>query len=64
MTLRLALKVWPLVERDDEKHNSKIYSRNFFGLQRRPLFGLMVETGPTLPEEHRCAPLIVQDDPK
>ena len=40
------------------------YSRNRLGLRRHALDGLLVETRPTLLEEHRCAPLLVRGHPE
>ena len=49
-----------MVQRDD----SQKYSRNRLGLRRHALDGLLVETRPTLLEEHRCAPLLVRCHPE
>ena len=64
MTLLSAHGDQLLDKRDDDEHGSKKYSRNHFGLLRHPLVGLMVETRPTLLEDHRCAPRLVQDHPE
>ena len=62
-TLLLERRFQLLVEREKDECDSQKYYINRVGLQCHPPDGLMVETRPTLPEEHRCAPHLARDDP-